>query len=445
MNKNIISCIAISALLTSCSYLPTWMGGRVDEKPKLVGERFSALPITGQAQPDDSLKSSPVRLPAPAANADWVQPTSLFTAATGNLAGGEFKSKTSATAGDGNDFESSLIATPIVAGGVVYAMDASGIISAHDASNVASVRWKATDIADTHGHDVFGGGLSFDAGVVYAVAGHGKVAAFDAASGKLLWAKDFTTPMRAAPRISGDRLIVVTMDSQTYALSAKTGDILWDHRGINETAGVMNNVSPTIVGGSVIVPYASGELFALNLADGSPQWSDTLLQSKGGAQGSGAFTGIGGDPIIDGNIAIATSTNGVTAAINMATGQRVWQQAIASMNTPWLAGDELFLLTADNVLVDMVKYSGKIRWATQLESFIDKERKLKPISWKGAVLVADKLLLTNSQGEIVFVSAADGKIVKTMDSPSKITSAPVVAGGRLYLVGSDATLYCLYP
>ncbi len=440
MNKRVLLLLLISTSLAACSHMPSWMGGSSETKAKLPGERRIALPVDSKLESDPGLKNIPPTLPAVTANENWAQNNGMVNAATANLAGGKFASKISATAGDGNNFTNSLIPRPVVSGGMVYVMDAAGIISAHDAADASKVRWIAKAVSDKHEHDVFGGGLAVDNGVLYAATGQGQVAALSASDGKPLWQKNLTVPLRGAPRVSGERLIVMTIDSQTYGISSKTGDILWNHRGIDETASVLNSVSPAISGDDVLIPYSSGELFALSIADGKELWSEAILQNKHTEAGA-VFIGIGGDPVLDGPVVFVVGSNGITMAIDTVRGQRVWQQEAGSINTPWLAGDELFVLTTDNVLVDFVKYTGKIRWATALDSYENVKDKQDPISWRGPVLVDGKLLVVGSNGKMAVVSAASGKILETKDIPDNIMTAPVVAGGRLYLVSQDATLY----
>ncbi len=72
------------------------------------------------------------------------------------------------------------------------------------------------------------------------------------------------------------RLFAVTIDNQTYALNAASGEVLWSHRGINETAGLMSSASPAVTGDTVIVPYSSGEIYALSVTDGKEIWSDSF-------------------------------------------------------------------------------------------------------------------------------------------------------------------------
>lgn len=439
MRSQFVWLAVLPLLLSACDSLPSWLGGTLTEKPKLEGVRSAALPATGALVPDEALKTSAPAFPAAIENSDWAQHSGVFTAATANLAMVSLDKKNSTSIGKGDDFSHTLIARPVVAAGVVFAMDGAGHISAHKAGDIGNRLWRAKGVADEDDNDIFGGGLAVDSNVLYVTSGQGVVAALDVANGNEIWRKNLGVTLRSAPRVADNMLVVVTIDNQAYGLVAKTGEIVWNHRGINETAAIMNSVSPTLAGGAVFVPYSSGEIFTLLAADGKEVWSDTLIAAKH-TQAMSSFSGIGGDPVVDGEALFATGSNGVTAAIHIPTGRRIWQQQAASINTPWLVGDELFVFTSDNVLVDMVKYTGKIRWATQLESYKDPEVRLHPINWRGPVLAGGNLLMVGSHGKMAVISA-DGKTISFKDIPKDIYTAPVIASSRMYLVGKDATLY----
>lgn len=432
--------LAISLPVSGCSYMPAWMGGRKDDTPKLPGTRIAVLPVNSELQPDESLKDAPVTLPAATMNTDWPQHTGMVTALAGNLGAGGLDKVTQASAGDGESFDHVLIPRPVVAGGMAFAMDSVGNISAHDAADVSHVRWESKGVAEEDEPHLIGGGLAFDQGRLYATSGGGRVAAFDAATGKELWHKSLRVPFRSAPRVDGGKLFATTIDNQVYALNALNGDILWNARGINETADLMNSVSPAVAGDVVIVPYSSGEIYALSVADGREIWNDSLSPGTR-TQASSFFAGIGGDPIIDSGVVFAVSSGGMLSVLAANSGQRLWERPIGAINTPWVAGDYMFLLTTDNTLLCFIKYDGRIRWATKLASFEAEELKRRPISWKGPVMVDGRLAVVSSNGQLVLVNATDGKITATKEIPDDIYTSPVVAGGRMYLVSQDATLY----
>lgn len=423
------SIIVLLLLMVTACDTPSWLGGKKPETDKLPGERFAVLPVTGSLIADEKLKTVPFALP-PVGQA-------------GNLEfSGTFDKLENAKVGKGESFEHPLVPKPVAAEGKVFVMDAVGNISAHDTANINTIYWQSPGVSEEDEPDVMGGGLAYDQGRLYATSGRGVVAAFEAATGKGLWKKSLRVLFRSSPTVGGGKLLAITIDSQLFALDAATGEILWSHRGIAETAGLMNSVSPAISGGDVIVPYASGEIYALSLADGRPLWNQSLSQ---GARtvALAAFSGIGGDPVIDGQVVFVVSSSGRLAVYGLATGQALWTQPIASINVPWISGDYLFVLTADNQLAALVKYDGRVRWSTPLPGFEDEDKKMKPIVWRGPILLNGQLVIIGSHGKLMTFSAADGAAVATKDIPEGIITAPVAAGGKLYMVSKDAKLYSL--
>lgn len=442
MNRFISVAFAASMLLLGgCESIPSWMGGSKKTIERLPGDRTAVLPLGAALKPDESLASLPVVLPPATANTDWPLQAGL-NAQNSNLAGGNFDKQDRASIGDGNGFSHSLVLRPIVAAGTVFAMDAEGYISAHDAANIANKRWESKGVSEEDSHDILGGGLTYHEAKIYATSGRGVVAAFDAASGKELWKKSLGVPFRSPPKIEGGKLFAITIDSQLLALNAGSGELLWSHRGINETGGIMNAVAPIVSQSNIIVPYASGELYMLSMASGQEIWSESVGANKK-TQADNVFSGIGGDPVVDGDVVFAVSSGGGISVFAAATGQRIWDRPIGSVNTPWIAGDFLYVLSSDDALVCFVKYTGAIKWATQLRRYGDEERKIYPIAWHGPVMAGGKIYVVSSDGHMEVISPQDGKILETREIPDDIYAAPVIAGGRMYLVGKGAELYVL--
>jgi outer membrane protein assembly factor BamB len=440
MNK-FCAFLVLSLLVSGCDSLPSWMGGSKKEFTPLPGEREDVLRGDTAFKPDEILQNVTFKIPPATENASWAQHTGQVNAATANLAlKGDLSHVASTSVGEGNSFGHALVPRPVVADGRLYAMDSVGYISAHDAADISTKLWTAKALVDEDENDAMGGGLAVDGGRVYAISGAGMVAALDAATGAAIWQRNLGIPLRSAPRVEGSKLFIITIDSQLFALDAASGATLWSHRGIGETAGLMNNVSPAIAADAVIVPYASGELYALKQDTGDEIWRESLAQSKR-TEATAIFSGIGGDPVVDEAVVFAVSSSGVFSVFSILNGQPVWTAKIASINTPWLVGEYVFALSEDNVLVAMVKYDGRIRWTAQLKRFDDEKRSLKPIVWRGPLMVDGKLLLVNTYGEMVLVDAATGAISSTFDVSNNMSTAPVAAGGRVYLINKDATLY----
>ncbi|MFM8338584.1 MAG: PQQ-binding-like beta-propeller repeat protein, partial [Fluviibacter sp.] len=100
----------------------------------------------------------------------------------------------------------------------------------------------------------------------------------------------------------------------------------------------------------------------------------------------------------------------------------------------WVAGEWVFVVTDDARLLCIARNSGKVRWVTQLARYRveKKDKKKDPISWTGPLLAGDRLILANSQGQLVNVSPKDGTVQSTVKTGGSISIAPIVAGNTLY-------------
>jgi len=431
------------ALLSGCSYVPSWMGGRKAARPIESGERITVLPMDGDLKPDPLLQTKEMKLPEPKGNADWPAHSGNVASDASNLAGSDFTHEQSVTAGEGAAYDTPLVNSPVAGGGMVFAMDGAGAVSAHSIEHIDTRRWESPGVYEEDQPLIAGGGMAYSGGRLFVASGRGLVVALDAENGKELWRKALKAPVRSAPMVSGGRLYATTLDNQLFVLKAASGDIVWTQRGINEATGLMKSVSPAIAGEMVVAPYSSGEVYVLFAPDGKEVWSTSLSGGKR-VQSSALFASIGSDPVVDGSVLFVATSGGSLSVKSLATGQPVWDIPVGSTNTPWIAGDYAFVLTSENVLLGLFKYDGHIRWSLKLPTFANEKEKKERISWKGPVLVEGKLLLVSSHGQLVSVNARDGAMEPTREIPENIYTAPVVAGGRMFLMGQDATLYALH-
>lgn len=442
MNKRLLA-MAVLGLLPGCSYLPDWADMTADEKPRAEGTRLAVVQDVAGIAPDAQQAGKPFELPGAQTNADWPQHSGMFKAGESHLAlAGELNNRDGNRIGEGTEFHHTLIPAPVVADGRVFAMDAEGVLSAHDMADIGKVLWVSPGVSQEDEDDTLGGGLAAEGGTVFAVSGRGLVAALDAATGQQKWRRSLGLPLRSAPKVGGGKLYVVSLDNQVFALNTADGEVQWAHRGIAEAAGIMNAVSPAFANGLVVAPYSSGQIYVLDSNSGKEIWSDSLSHSRH-TKASSQLSGIGGDPVVDGDVVMAVSSGGMISVQALANGNRVWEKPIGSLNTPWVSGDWVFMISSDNAVVALHKFTGQVRWVTQLQRFEDEEDKKGHITWRGPVLASGQLLVVSSHGQLALLAAETGAITGTRDVPEDIYTAPVVAGGKVYLVDQDAELYSL--
>jgi len=434
-SKLVLSLVAALFALGACD----WFGG--PDKTPIAGERIAVIAQDRSVEPDRRLADLPVRLPDPVVNNAWAQAGGTPTHAMQHLAGEGFNIAWRADVGSGISRDGRISATPIVAAGKIFAVDAGVQVSAFDAAEGGTL-WRFDVRPAGDGSGGAGGGVAFDNGRLYVGTGFAQVIALDAETGAEVWRTTLTAPVRGAPTVGGGRVFAITADNQTHSLDADTGRKAWAHAGISESAGIYGGSSPALFQNIVLAAYSSGELFALRADNGRVMWAESLA----GALRSDAVSSLAdirGFPVIDRGVVYAASHSGRVAAIDLRSGGRIWEQDFGSLYTPWVAGDFIFVTTVENEVVAVTRRDGRVRWVQKLPAWRDATRKRGRIVWTGPVLVGGRLFLASSEGEAVVLSATSGAIETRFGIAGSVTAAPIVANRTIYVLTDSATLIAL--
>ena len=408
------------------------------EDPPLPGERLSALGPERKLVVDPDAAARPIGLPQPIANADWPQTGGSPAHGIQHPAlGGPLELAWSADIGAGSSGERILLAPPVVGGGTVFAIDTDGTVSAHALAD-GSRLW-TSDARKKDERDGFGGGLAWGAGGLYAATGFAEALRLDPGNGGILWRSPLSAPTRAAPNLAGGRVHVVTLDNSTHAFDDRDGAPVWVHNSVSEATALVGAASPAAAEGIVVAAYSSGEIVALKRENGRMLWSDRLAGFNRPTLAD-ALADIPAPPVAHQGRLYVIGNAGRAAAIDMRTGERVWDLPCGGTRMPWLAGDNFFVVTdrAEVVAVDAVV--GRVRWVTQLRAYENEEDREDRIDWVGPILAGGRIVLANSLGEVVSLAPDTGEVTGTMKVGRSFRLPPVVAGGTLLLLADDGTL-----
>lgn len=430
---------AVALGVSGCTAISNAFSG---QEPPLPGTRVSVLSLEGKVTPDPRIASVQVQLPSPYVNTAWPTAGGHPTHAMHHLSLPDRVAVAwRVDLGTGANRERRMAAAPVVSDGIVFALDAAGTLSAHRATNGVRL-WTKDLVPAREDRGAIGGGLAVDAGILYASTPYGEMIAMDAASGKEVWRRSLGVPLRGSPTVSAARVFVISHDNRLHALAIDTGAELWTHEGIQETAALVGGGAPAVAGDTVIVPYSSGELFALRVTDGRELWSDALSRA-GLLTPLAQMSDIGGLPVVDRGVVFAVGHAGRMIAEDIRTGARIWEQDYSSLQTPWIAGDFLFLVTVDADVVAISRVDGRVRWVHHLARFENETKRTGPISWTGPVLAGDRLVLASTTGDIVALSPYSGDLLGTQRVSGGVSVPPVVADGTLYIVTDTAALYAM--
>jgi outer membrane protein assembly factor BamB len=430
----------LAASLTGCK--GGLFGGGDDKTTPTVGNRMPILSrIESGAEVDPALAGISVVLPPARSNPEWAQVGGSASKSYGHLALAETPTKlwTASVAGSSNRMR--LAAAPVVGGNKLFAEGTDGVIVAFD-KNTGAKLWTRGDgeMTKDQAPSVFGGGVSYEAGKLYATNGVGEVKALNADTGEVLWKVTPAGPLRGSPTIAFGQLFVMTQDNQIISLNIADGSLVWDESGSTTQSGVFGVAAPSAGQGTVIAGYSSGELSAYRYENGRTLWSDALSRTNISTT-VGSITDIDADPIIDSGRVYALGQGGRMAAYELLTGQRIWELNLAGISTPSIAGEWIFTLTDDARLLAIARSTGRVRWITQLPRFRDEEDKKGPIFWTGPVLAGGQLWVASSRGELWKVSAGEGSAQIFADLGQPVSLPPLVADGYLYILDDSGVIH----
>lgn len=436
MNKARLS-IAIAAVL-ALGACHTFKGPK---KTPTLGERVPILisENAADADADKTLAGIQVLLPPAEKNDSWAQPGGDPSKSMGHLTlGTELRRQWSARIAGGTT-KLRLGAPPVVAGGKLFVVDVNAVLHAYDANDGARL-WTADIFSNKKNRRArFGGGVSFEDGKLYATDGVGDLAAFSAADGKLLWRVQLGGPLRGAPTVANGALYLLSQDNQLFAVSEADGKVQWTQSGSIESQGVYGVAAPAAARGTIVAGFSSGELNAYRYENGRVLWQDTLSRTTITTSVS-SLSDIDAAPVIDENRAYAIGEGGRMVALELSSGKRLWEQNIAGLSTPWVAGEWLFVSTDDGRLLCLSRASGKVRWISNIGGFHNSKKKTGPIYWSGPVLASGRLVVVNSRGEILSAAAATGEIGQKIKGNAPFTLPPIVANNTLYTLDSKGRI-----
>jgi outer membrane protein assembly factor BamB len=287
---------------------------------------------------------------------------------------------------------------------------------------------------------LYGGGLAYDNGHIFATNGLGYVASLDARNGSITWKVRPGGSLRGAPSIANGALYVISQDNQIYSLDEANGSTNWSQAASLEIAGVFGSASPAIGQGTVVAGFSSGELNAYRYENGRQVWSDTLQRTSIRTSVS-SLSDVDADPVIDSGQVFAVGQGGRMVALDILTGQRLWELNIAGIDTPWVAGDWIYVITDDAKLLCIARSNGHIRWINQLPEFAKAKSKKGEIEYSGPVLAGGRLIVTGTNGALVSIDPTTGAFQSQTAIGAPVSLPAVVAKSTLYILDDKGQLH----
>lgn len=428
--------------------LPFGLGG--DDQPRATateGQRISVLEFEQQLAPSAALSGRDFFIPGPQAATAWTQPGGTAENAVEHVIGAaNFTVAWRRGVGAGSSRVRQVMAPIVADNGRVFVLDGESTVTALDAGTGAQA-WKANIRPEGRERGGFGGGVAVGGGKVFVSSGYRTVTAIDQTSGAVLWTTSVDVPIHGAPTVSGTRVFVVDVENQMMAFDVATGRQDWSYRGIPEPARIMRASSPAVTGETVIAPFSSGEIVALRASTGQALWTQVLSRTSRTSALS-ELRDIAGRPVISRGIVYAVGHSGVMSAMDVRSGQPKWQLPVAGVNAPLPVGDVVYVVSKNGELTVVNRDSGQVYWTRNLNEgrsrkeggfmgFFD--RVVTP-EWSGPLLASNRLLLVNSDGELVALDPKTGAQTATLKLGGPAFIAPAAYNGAVYVLTDKGDL-----
>ncbi len=399
------------------------------DKTPIAGTRVAVVDYASSLKVDPEAQGLPIKLPLAKTHSEWSQ---MGGGADHAMPNAPFKGGLAplwtASIGAGNG-EGRFLSPPAAAGGAVYALDTEGTVTALSEATGERL-WKTNITPEDKDSSIIGGGIAFGDGKVFVTSPHAEVLALDAKTGQTLWRFKTSSPVRAAPTLADGRLYVLSISNKLDVLDTAKGTPLWNHAGITEHAGLLGTASPAVSKDVVIVTYSSGEIYALKATNGQQLWTETLSATRR-PDSLSSLSHIKALPVMVNNSVIIIGNNHKMATYNVLRGERLWERHIGGTRTPAVMNDFIFMVNSHNELVCLTRQYGQVVWVKKLAPHPEKP---SSVAWTGPLLAGGKLYLVGTQGTLLVINPTNGTVVTSRQFGAPLSLPPLIANGTLYIL-----------
>ncbi|MDA7963350.1 PQQ-like beta-propeller repeat protein [Ruegeria sp.] len=413
------------------------------QEPEVIlpGAREDIRPVQDN-ETVETRGSQPISVPAQSRNASWPQSPGTPALRTTNAALSAAPNRiwsNSIGAGDGR--KQRITADPVVAGGLVYTLDSGATVTATSAQG--QTVWSTNLIPASEKDDqATGGGLAYDNGVLYVSSGFGRLTALDAKTGAQRWQKRLNATGSGAPLVRDGLLYLVAGDETGWTVNTKDGRIAWQIEGTPSVGNVLGAPAPVLASDLAVFAFGSGDIAAAFRKGGIRRWNASVAGGRRG-RAVAQIVDVTGGPMVVGNTIYIGNHSGRTVAFDAGSGERNWTASEGAVDTVWVAGNSVFLVSDRNQLVRLNAADGSVIWAQDLPGFVkDKPgRRGAVFAHYGPILAGGRIVVASNDGYLRFFNPVDGTQIYQVEVPGGATTAPVVAGQTLYVVSAKGDLH----
>ncbi|MBA2648482.1 MAG: outer membrane protein assembly factor BamB [Legionella sp.] len=312
---------------------------------------------------------------------------------------------------------------PLVVKDVIYTAEANGLVQAQMKKD-GQLKWS---------HQLKHGivsGPSIKEGLVALGTNAATLVVLNQADGTVRWQSKIFGEMLSPPAIAQGKVIAKTIDGKVFAFDATTGKQLWVANHGAPSLVLKASSSPVVLGNLVLIGFSDGKLEALNLETGQTVWQRSIAYASGSSDVE-RLVDIDSDPIVKDNIAYLASYQGYIGALSLADGQFLWRKPASVYKNMVLHSNTLYLTDSNDILWSLNAHSGQVNW---------KQSALKARGLTEPVLMGTRLVVGDKTGYLHIVSVQTGKLLGRTQLSSSVSISPTAVGSHVYVLTDNGML-----
>tara|TARA_B100000029_G_scaffold47104_1_gene43257 strand:+ start:4585 stop:5934 length:1350 start_codon:yes stop_codon:yes gene_type:complete len=275
--------------------------------------------------------------------------------------------------------------------------------------------------------------LSIKKNNIYVADNIGFIYSINLNTGKPIWIKNHGVPFKSFIKIFKNNIFLINQDNRLLTFNTTDGSIVWDLRTVKSFIKSYFFLQPAITKNDDIVSLnSSGDLFKINGENGNIYWSVNVAESLF-THATDFFKSSA--IVIDENDVIF-STESKFFSYNLENGKRNWEKDLGTTGNPIIDGSNIFFITDNGYFVIMKKNSGEIISSNNILKILKKKKRNTIIT--GYILGSGKIYAVTLNGHLIVSSATTGKVEYYKNIGDKITTAPVISNGKLYILTEDS-------
>jgi outer membrane protein assembly factor BamB len=280
----------------------------------------------------------------------------------------------------------------------------------------------------------FSAGPGAASGMVVVGSTKGWVIALESASGRELWRTRVNSELLSAPAISPKVVVMRSVDGRLHGFDAGNGKELWSVEQQVPRLSLRGTAIPVIAKDTVVCGFDNGKVMAVSLATGDTVW-DTALATPHGRTELDRLVDVDSSVEVVGDNVFATGFQGRTAMLALDSGQIWWAHDMSSYRGLSVDEENLYVTQSDGIVVAMRQRDGSEIWRND---------KLKRRGLSAPAITSAAIAVADYQGYLHWLDKATGVLVARERVAKFRVSSPPVAVNDTVVVLTDSGKLAAY-